>query len=344
MNCEGVTNIPVCVFGLLASTLVFLIILSKKLSHGRTKKPVPPGNMGFPWIGETWYFYKAQKKNRLFEDFIQPRTSKHGNVFKTHIMGSPTVIVNGSDANRFVLSNEFKTVISSWPSAAVQLMGRDSIMEKQGEQHRCLRGLISSTFGPVGLNALVPKICRSVGLHLGQHWEGNPDEDRIISLYRSAKTMSFTIVFECLLGIEVKPGVLETFERVLEGVFAPPIGFPGTKFSRAKKARKEIERLIVEVVREKKRVISSEGILRGGKEEGEEGMLLSRLVEGMVRGEISETEVVDNIVLLVFAAHDTTSFAIAMTFKMLSQHPNCHALLLQGVSNILLVMLSTENV
>lgn len=61
------------------------------------------------------------------------------------------------------------------------------------------------------------------------------------------------------------------------------------------------------------------------------GKLPSRLVAGMIPGEISEKEVVDNMVLLTFAAQDTTSFAIATTFKMLSQHPNCCSLLLQGI-------------
>jgi cytochrome P450 len=36
------------------------------------------------------------------------------------------------------------------------------------------------------------------------------------------------------------------------------------------------------------------------------------------------------VVLLVFAAHDTTSFAVAMTFKMLAQHPDCYGKVLQG--------------
>ncbi|GMN54897.1 hypothetical protein TIFTF001_024021 [Ficus carica] len=308
-------------FSILATTIVFFICL--KLGHDRNKKRVPPGNMGLPWIGETWEFYKAQKRNRLFEEFIQPRITKHGKVFKTSLMGSPTVIVNGANANRFILSNEFKMVVSSWPSASVQLMGKNSIMEKQGERHRCLRGIISTTFGDAGLETLVPKICRSILSHLGQKW--NCQEE--ISLYRSTKTMTFTIVFECLLGINVQEGMLETFERILEGVFTPAIQFPGSKFSRAKKARSEIHRKIVEVVREKRQQMEGCGRMQ---EKERVGMLLSRLVAGLIRGDISEEEVVDNVVLLVFAAHDTTSFAIAMTFKMLAQHPNCHAQLLQG--------------
>ncbi|KAK9285306.1 hypothetical protein L1049_024497 [Liquidambar formosana] len=186
--------------------------------------------MGLPWIGETMEFYKAQRKNRLFEEFVQPRVAKYGKVFKTRLMGSPTVVVNGAEANRFFLSNEFKLVISSWPSTSVQLMGKDSIMEKQGEQHRCIRGLIATSLSYAGLEALVPKMCNTVQLHLDKKWHG---QDKI-SLYRSTKFLTFTIVFECLLGINVEPGVLGTFERVLEGVFALPVKFPGSSFSRAK--------------------------------------------------------------------------------------------------------------
>ncbi|KAI8551131.1 hypothetical protein RHMOL_Rhmol06G0161600 [Rhododendron molle] len=207
--------------------------------------------MGLPWIGETMEFYKAQRTNKLFEEFVQPRIHKYGKIFKTWLMGSPTVVVNGPDTNRFFLSNEFKL--------SVQLMGNDSIMEKQGEQHWCLRGIIaSSSFSCAGHEGMMPKICDS-----------------------------------CLLGINVEPQMLGIFERVLEGVFAPPIRVPGSKFSRAKKAREEIERVLIDVVREK-------------KEEERENK-----------------------------PHDTTSFAIAMTFRMLAHHPNCFSLLLQEHADIL---------
>jgi cytochrome P450 len=57
----------------------------------------------------------------------------------------------------------------------------------------------------------------------------------------------------------------------------------------------------------------------------------------MIQGEITEKEIIDNVVLLVFAAHDTTSFAVPMTFKMLAQHPDCYGKVLQGniISNLI---------
>lgn len=199
-------------------------------------------------------------------------------------------------------------------------MGKNSIMESERDHHRFLVGLIGTTLSFSGLDSLVPKMSRTVQSHLQRNWEGKEE----ISLYRSAKALTFSIVFECLFGIKVEAGMLETFERVLEGVFAPPVSFPGSRFSRAKKARREIEKMLLKTVREKRREME-EGIKRE-----EEGILMSKFIAALIKGEIKEEEVVDNAVLLVFAAHDTTSFAIAMTFKMLSQHPDCYSLVLQG--------------
>ncbi|PIA41363.1 hypothetical protein AQUCO_02200049v1 [Aquilegia coerulea] len=276
--------------------------------------------MGLPWIGETYEFYKAQRNNKVFEEFVEPRRTKYGNIFKTRLMGSPTVVVNGAFANRFFLSNEFKLVVSSWPSASVQLMGPNSIMEKQGDQHRRIRGIVSSSLTCNGLESLVPKICSSVEMHLKRHWQGLGT----ISLFRSTKMLTFSIVFECLLGIRVEHGMLEMFERVLEGVFAIPVDCPGTTFWRAKRARMEIEEMLLNIIRKKRKEIEESPGL-----EEKEGVLLSGLVVGLIQGEISEAEVVDNVVLLVFAAHDTTSFAIAMVCRMLAHHPRCYARLLQ---------------
>ncbi|PWA49072.1 cytochrome P450 [Artemisia annua] len=453
--------------------IFFIILFIYKHFRKRTNKVrLPYGDMGLPWIGETVEFYKAQRMNQLYEDFFQPRFKKYGNVFKTKLMGSPTVVVNGTAANKFFMSNEFKLVVSSWPTSSVELMGKNSIMEKQGDSHRCLRGIITSTVNISGLEAMVPRMCNSIQNHMEKNWQ-NQEE---ISLYRSTKMLTFTIVLECLFGIGIETEkMFGVFERVLEGVLSPPINFPGTKFSRAKKARSEIEMVLIGEVRRKreamengrdeedgmlfskleffqprfkkygnvfktkvmgsptvvvngtaankffmsnefKLVVSSwptssvelmgknsimeiltvafvaslhrlstilglrlwsqecatqfrntwrrtgkivkrsvfigtkvsrakkaraeiEKVLNGevrrkreelegGKDE-EDNMLFSKLVAAFIRGEITEEEVVDNVVLLVFAAHDTTSYAITMTFKMLANHPDCYSRLLK---------------
>ncbi|CAH1414631.1 unnamed protein product [Lactuca virosa] len=203
-------------------------------------------------------------------------------------------------------------------------MGRNSIMEKQGDSHRCLHGIITSTLSITGLQAMVPRMCSSIQKHLQKNWQHNKE----ISLYRSTKMLTFTIVLECLFGIGIEPETLfGVFERVLEGVLSPPVNFPGSKFSREKKARTEIEKVLITEVRGKREE------MEGGRDE-EDGMLFSKLVAALIRDEITEDEVVDNVVLLVFAAHDTTSYAITMTFKMLATYPDCYSLLLKEHEDI----------
>ncbi|KAD3641978.1 hypothetical protein E3N88_31202 [Mikania micrantha] len=250
------------IFSLLSPFFLIIIIffIYKSFNQPERHPRIPSGHTGLPWIGETISFYRAQRKNQLFENFFQPRIKKHGKIFKTKLMGSPTVVVNGVTANKFFMSNEFRLVISSWPTSSVELMGKNCIMQKQGDSHRCLRGIIASTLGPTGLQAMVPRI--------------------------------------------------------------------------AKKARAKIQKVLVEEVRKKKEAMEDERDEEEEEEEDDDGMLLSNLVAALIRGEITEDEVVDNIVLLVFAAHDTTSYAITMTFKMLANHPDCYTLLLKEHEDI----------
>ncbi|KAB1206629.1 Taxadiene 5-alpha hydroxylase [Morella rubra] len=229
MAIQMISYVISSLFSFLAAIVSITFLIPKKSCNKSTKEVPPAGHMGLPWIGETMEFYTAQRNNKLFEEFAQPRITKYGKAIKTRLMGSPTVVVNGAesaDANQFFMSNEFKLVISSWPSSSVQLMGKNSIMERQGETHRCLRRLMGASLGHAGLEDLVPKICNTVQSHLKTSWHGQEK----VSLYRSTRILTFSIVFECLLGIKVEPGMLETFERVLEGVFAPPIKFPGSRF------------------------------------------------------------------------------------------------------------------
>ncbi|KAF6175065.1 hypothetical protein GIB67_038978 [Kingdonia uniflora] len=313
------------VISLIVISMIMCFFRKNKTISTKSKNKLPPGEMGLPWIGETFEFYKAQRNNQLYEAFVQPRSRTYGNIFKTRLMGSPTVVVSGAEANKFFLSNEFKLVVSSWPSASVQLMGANCIMEKQGDHHRLVRRVIASSLNCTSHETLVSKICSSVEFHLDTNWHGRDT----ISLFRSTKMLTFTIVFECLLGIKVETGMFEMFERVLEGVFALPVGIPGSNFSRAKKARLQIQKMLLNIVRKKKKEMEE------SHEGGEDGVLLSRLVTSLTRGEITEEEVVDNAVLLVFAVHDTTSFAIVMVCRMLAHHPRCYAQLLQEHREIL---------
>lgn len=73
--------------------------------------PLPPGSSGLPLIGETISFV-------LDKNFADRRIKKYGNIFRTHILGQPTVVMSGTEANEFILSSHFDYFSwrEGWPS------------------------------------------------------------------------------------------------------------------------------------------------------------------------------------------------------------------------------------
>ncbi|KAF9595745.1 hypothetical protein IFM89_003487 [Coptis chinensis] len=75
------------------SSLVFLTLLKKN----HKVKNLPKGSLGLPYIGETLNFLRAQNRNQGMK-WISERVTKYGPVFKTSLMGAPTVIIIGQEA------------------------------------------------------------------------------------------------------------------------------------------------------------------------------------------------------------------------------------------------------
>ena len=56
--------------------------------------PLPPGRLGLPWIGETLSFLRDP-------NFATKRQAQYGSLFKSRIIGQPTVFFCGPEANAF---------------------------------------------------------------------------------------------------------------------------------------------------------------------------------------------------------------------------------------------------
>ena len=58
-----------------------------------TSEHLPPGTSGLPLLGETLPFMKD-----MF-GFIRARSQRHGPVFRSHILGTPTAFISALAAN-----------------------------------------------------------------------------------------------------------------------------------------------------------------------------------------------------------------------------------------------------
>ncbi|KAH7516121.1 hypothetical protein FEM48_Zijuj10G0101300 [Ziziphus jujuba var. spinosa] len=127
----------VLVFGF--SLLMFVCFALLKWNEIRFhRKGLPPGTMGWPVFGETTEFLK------FGPDFMKNQKARYGNVFKSHILGCPTIVSMDPELNRFILLNEGKGLVPGYPQSMLEMLGKFNIGALHGSAHKHIRGSLLS--------------------------------------------------------------------------------------------------------------------------------------------------------------------------------------------------------
>ncbi|MEW5856578.1 MAG: cytochrome P450 [Cyanobacteriota bacterium] len=267
--------------------------------------PLPPGSFGLPIIGKTISFLRDP-------NFVQKRQQQYGKIFKTHVLGRPTIFLIGAEATRFLFANEkhyFSDGIANGvPPQTKALMGTASVVMQMGDEHLRQRKLLSQAFQPralAGYASTMEEITRSY-LHkwelLGQ-----------FSWYSELRKYTLDVACKLLIGTEAASDrdFGEWYEIWGKGLLSIPVPLPWTKFGRALRCRKLILARIEEIVKERQQqATSTQDVL---------GLLLqARDEEGNT---LSLQELKEQLLTLLFAGHDTLSSALSSLCLLLAQHP-----------------------
>ncbi|ACK71092.1 cytochrome P450 [Gloeothece citriformis PCC 7424] len=265
------------------------------------EKSLPPGNLGLPIIGETISFLNDS-------DFASKRHQKYGSVFKTRIFGRPTIFVSGADAVRFVLTHENKYFASTWPKSTRTLLGPASLSVNTGEFHTSRRKIMFQAFQPRALASYIPTIERITDDYLAK-WETM----ETFQWYPELRNYTFDIASSLFVGIEngSQTRLGELFEDWCAGLFSLPLPFPWTAFGKALRCRdgllEEIETIIKQ--RQQQDNFGNDAL----------GILLTATDEK--GNKLSLEELKDQILLLLFAGHETLTSALASFCLFTVQYP-----------------------
>ncbi|WP_414567339.1 cytochrome P450 [Nostoc sp. CCY 9925] len=263
---------------------------------------IPPGSFGLPVLGETLSFV-------LNPDFVKKRYRQHGSIFKTHILGRPTVVMVGPEALEFVLSSHMENFSwrEGWPANFKILLG-ESLFLQDGEEHRRNRRLMMPALhGPALVNyvATMEDITRS---YL-QKWEKQQE----FTWFKEFKLLTFDIASQLLLGTPPGPEgarLSKLFGTLTNGLFAiNPLPLPFTKFGKALAARNQVLEQITQIVRERQQNPTKDALSLLIQARDEDG------------NSLSEKELVAQALLLLFAGHETTTSMLTWLCTELARHP-----------------------
>lgn len=88
--------------------------------------------------------------NYLFQqgsDFYHEKMKQYGTVYKTHLLGRPTIRVIGAENVKKILLGENTIVTHNWPTSVRMLLGSGSITQSSGHAHKIRRKNMMHAFG-----------------------------------------------------------------------------------------------------------------------------------------------------------------------------------------------------
>lgn len=275
--------------------------IESNMNNNQTTHPLPPGSMGLPIIGETLNFL-------LDPNFASKRREKYGATFKTQILGRPTVIMSGPDANRFILQTHFDHFSwrDGWPKNFQELLG-ESLFLQEGEEHRRNRKLLMPAFHGPALANYFDTMLRISQSHL-EKWA----EKKHLTLLPEMKQMTFEIASVLLIGSEPgeKTAILsEKFTQLTAGLFTLPINLPGMVYRKALLARDFLLNHLETEIKKRQKNPTNDALSLLIQSQDEEG------------NKLTLKEIKLQALLMLFAGHETTTSMLTCFCLALGQNP-----------------------
>ncbi|XP_061984535.1 cytochrome P450 716B1-like [Populus nigra] len=309
--------------------LTLLISIFLLLTKGRrSPKRVPPGSLGIPIVGHSLHLLRAMRANTA-EKWLQQRIQKYGPISKLSLFGKPTVFIHGKDANKFVFTSDSSTLSNSQPQSVKKLLGDRCLLELSGQDHKRVRDALGLFLKPESLKSYVGKMDEEVRMHIATHWEGK-QEVKVLPLM---KTLTFNIICALLFGIERgarREKLVDWFQEMIEGMWSIPINLPFTRYNRSLQASASIRNMMKHLIGEKRRELAKKGV---NPHKDLISCMLSIRDENN-REVIDENEIMDNVMLVMTAGHDTSSVLITFLVRILANDPSIYAAILKEQEQI----------
>jgi len=267
--------------------------------------PLPPGSLGLPVIGETLQFFRDP-------DYASRRHREYGDLFKTRLLGQPTIFVRGAEASRFVLTHENDYFQVSWPPSVKALLGPRSLALQTGAIHRQRRKLMAQAFQPRALADYVPTMA-TISTGYMQRWCDQGE----FTWYPELRRYTFDIAAKLFMGLDgaADTEMGEWFEVWDRGLFSIPLRLPWTRFGKAFRCRALLLRRLEDIIRDRQQAPPPDGEPTDAL-----GLLIAATDETGERLTLDELK--DQILLLLFAGHETLTSALASFCLLLAQHPD----------------------
>lgn len=286
-----------------------------------------PGEWGPPVIGNT------------FQDLRDPRGytrrmyDRHGPVYRHHLFFKPQVALIGPEANEWFLLDRERVLSSAggWKPFLAGLFDR-GLMLLDFDEHRLHRRILGQAFKAPAMRRYCMRMDAAIPAAIDA-W-GRTDSFRF---YDAIKRLSLDLATEIFLGLPPGPESARVNRALTDMVLAAMAlvrrDLPGTRYGRGRAGRRFMERFLFPRI-ERRRAEGARGddtlslLVRAEDEEGRR---------------LSDRQIVDHLIFLWMAAHDTITSSTTTLVYELVRHSDWQERLRNEVLGLGLERLDHEN-
>ncbi|KAM5572786.1 cytochrome P450 716B1 [Rosa sericea] len=271
-----------------------------------------PGRLGLPFIGETISFLSAMNSTRGCYDFVRLRRLWYGKWFKTRIFGKIHVFVPSTEGAKMIFSNDFVKFNKGYVKSVANCIGDKSVFCVPHEDHERIRRLLSDLFSMNSLSSYIEKFDKMLRQKLKKLEQGG----KSFAVLDFSMRMTFDAMCYMLMSITDEP-LLRQLDKdctaVSNGLISVPVMIPGTRYYKGIKARRRLLETFKDMIAKR----------RSGKEWPEpEDFLQSMLRRDSYppNEKLQDSEIIDNLMALLFSGQITSSAAMMWSVKFLDEN------------------------
>ena len=264
---------------------------------------IPHDRSGLPLFGHLFSFMKDPLAcTRMLE-------RRNGPVCRTGMMGQESVILLGPDACQFVLQDREGNFSShgGWDYFIGKVFP-GAIMSMDDPAHRFQRRIMQQSFKKPSLTAYIAAMNPRIDERLG-HWQPQPR----FGVFQGIKQLTLDLATSVFLGEEIGPDApamnkafIDTVEAALAIIRTP---VPPFNMWKGVRGRALLQAYFKRLLPAKRATETADFFSQFCHATDEDG------------ARFTDQEVVDHMIFLLMAAHDTTTSTLTTMFYALARHP-----------------------
>ncbi|XP_002967956.2 abscisic acid 8'-hydroxylase 1 [Selaginella moellendorffii] len=312
----------------LAFLLSFWLIYRKfYTSQGSSTIKLPAGSHGWPLVGESVSLFLGSPL-----DFLTTRRKRFGGVFSSNLLGSPTIVTTTVEAAKFFLS-----CAECGPSGLFgRLFGPESISQAVGSDHALYRRIMLGMMVPEVLKHHVEKI-DNLAQEILESWGSK----KTVSVMEETVKFSYCTVigFVCQKLLPTTPDTIDLMrdvQAIETGLLQFPIDIPFSPYHKALQARARLHTFLDGLINERRAQVAA----KGETHKDALGEFVTHKDDKV--GTLSNQQVEDNLMALLFGGHHTTALALLWLIKYLHENPQAFKEVEEEQKQVLLEKGSTK--